>query len=275
MKIAIDLANGATYAIGKRIFSKITPYLFVIGDHPDGKNINLGVGSTHLESLIDLVKTHKIDIGFAFDGDGDRLMAVDQHGTIYDGDQLIYIIACYLKEKQLLKNNTVVLTKISNLGIIKALERAGIHTLQADVGDKYVLEALETNDLTLGGENSGHVINRYLLNTGDGVLNAVMITKILKTKRKTLSELTSDIHMYADRLVNLTNIDKSLVKNHLVTAAVEKVKSELGNEGTVLVRASGTEPLIRVSVQAPTLAIVNQAIETLVEAIREAEKSNQ
>ncbi len=273
LKIGLDLANGATYAIGKRIFQKITPYLEIIGDTPDGKNINLGVGSTHLEKLIDMVQSKKLDVGFAFDGDGDRLLAIDSNGSIIDGDKLIYIIANYLKDKNRLNDNTVVLTKMSNLGIIKALSRNGIQTIQTDVGDKYVLEALETNNYTLGGENSGHVINRYLLNTGDGVLNAVLLVKIMKETKKSLRELCGDVTLYPDKLVNLRDIDKSLIKEPSVIETVEKMKLALGEEGLVLVRASGTEPLIRISVQAKTNDMVDSTIETIVQAIKNAEQA--
>jgi phosphoglucosamine mutase len=271
LKIGLDLANGATYEIGKRVFQKITNDLFIIGDQPDGKNINLGVGSTHIEALIELVKSHKLDVDFAFDGDGDRLMAVGSEGDVFDGDKLIYVIANYLNQKNRLNNHTVVLTKMSNLGIIKALAKHGIVTVQTDVGDKYVLEALENNDYTLGGENSGHVINRYLLNTGDGVLNAVTLIKILNESDQTLKQLTADIHMYSDRLVNLKNIDKNLIKDPRVIKTVENVKHRLGDEGQVLLRASGTEPLIRVSVQAKTDDLVNLAIDEIVASIRFAE----
>jgi len=271
LKIGLDLANGATYEIGKRVFQKITNDLFIIGDQPDGKNINKGIGSTHIEALIELVKTNKLDVGFAFDGDGDRLIAVGSEGDVFDGDKLIYIIANYLNQKNRLNQNTVVLTKMSNLGIIKALAKQGIVTVQTDVGDKYVLEALETFDYTLGGENSGHVINRYLLNTGDGVLNAVTLVKILNESNQTLKQLTADIHMYSDRLVNLKNIDKNLIKDPMVLKTIETVKNRLGADGQVLVRASGTEPLIRVSVQAETDDLVNLAIDEIVASIRSAE----
>ncbi len=274
LKIGLDLANGATYAVGKRIFQKVTSSLSIIADQPDGKNINLGVGSTHLEAILSLVKEHRLDVGFAFDGDGDRLMAVDALGHVFDGDMLIYVIGKYLKSKNLLNENTVVLSKMCNLGIIKAFERAEISVLQTDVGDKYVLEALETKNLTLGGENSGHVINRYLLNTGDGVLNACMLVKIMTEQHASLSELTEDIQMYPDRLVNLKNIDKALVNEPTVIATVERVKNRFGRDGKVLVRASGTEPLIRVSVQAPTETQMNEAIDEIISSIRQAEKNN-
>lgn len=269
MKIGLDLANGSTYSVGKRIFKKITPNLKVIGDQPDGKNINLGVGSTHLEALTELVKREKLDVGFAFDGDGDRLLAVDYDGTVIDGDLLIYIIANYLKSKKLLQENTVVLTKMSNLGIIKALESQGIKTLQTDIGDKYVLEMLEQKQLTVGGENSGHIINRYLLNTGDGVLNSVLLVKIMKETKMHLNELAKGVELYPDKLVNLKNIDRAVLKDSKVIETVEAVKTELGSLGKVLVRASGTEPLIRVSIQAKTNEMVEAAIEKIVTIIKQ------
>lgn len=269
MKIGLDLANGSTFSVGKRIYQKITPNLKVIGDQPDGKNINLGVGSTHLEALIELVKSEKLDVGFAFDGDGDRLLAVDYDGSIIDGDLLIYIVANYLKSKKLLQKNTVVLTKMSNLGIIKALKDQGIDTLQTDIGDKYVLEMLEQKQLTVGGENSGHIINRNLLNTGDGVLNSVLLVKIMKETKMHLKDLAKGVELYPDKLVNLRDIDKAVLKDSKVIETVESVKSELGSFGKVLVRASGTEPLIRVSIQAKTNEMVEEAIDKIVTIIKQ------
>ncbi len=263
LKIGLDLANGATYSIGKRVFQKITPYLHVMGDEPDGKNINLGVGSTHLESLMDLVKREKLDVGFAFDGDGDRVLAVDSDGNVVDGDCLIYVIASYLKEKGKLNHQTVALTKMSNIGIIKALNAQGIEVIQTNVGDKYVLEALQAHHYVLGGESSGHIINRTLMDTGDGILNAVLLVKIMKETRQSLKQLTQAISLYPDKLVNLKNMDKSLLKDPLIIEAIESHQSSLGSEGKVLVRASGTEPLIRIQVQAQTMEKVDAIIEDI------------
>lgn len=273
LKIGLDLANGATYAIAQKIYKKIASNLYVIGNQPDGRNINFQVGSTHLEALTKLIKDEKLDIGFAFDGDGDRILAIDSDGSVIDGDVLIYIIANYLKSNNLLRDNTVVLTKMSNLGIIKSLEKRSIKTLQTDVGDKYVLEALENNDFTIGGENSGHIINRLLLNTGDGVLNSVFLLKILKETKLSLKDLSSEVKLYPDKLVNLKNIDKTVLKNPEVISLIEEVKSRLGSNGKVLVRASGTEPLIRVSVQAPTVEVVEEAVNQIVKVIQDKAKS--
>lgn len=269
LKIGLDLANGATYEIAKNIFSKIASCLETIGDNPDGKNINKNVGSTHLEALTNLVLSKNLDIGFAFDGDGDRLMVVGKDGKVYDGDLLLYVFATYLKEKNLLKENTLVLTKMSNLGIVKALKKKGIEVLLTDVGDKYVLEALETKGLSLGGENSGHIINLNLLNTGDGVLNAIFLIKILEESQKSIEELTAKVWMYPDRTYNLKNVDKSLAYDYAVLSKVEEYRDLLGNDGKILVRPSGTEPVIRITVSAPSQAEVDAIVEEIVKVIME------
>lgn len=266
--IALDLSHGADHEIGPKLFSRIARPLSLTGDAPDGKNINDGVGSTHIENLTRFVKDTRSDLGFAVDGDGDRLLAVDAEGRLYDGDFLLYVFACSLQEKGLLNHDTVVLTKMSNLGILKAFARKGIRVELADVGDKYVLEALETNDFTLGGENSGHLINRRILNTGDGLLNAAGLVRILAETGKTLRELTSDIVLYPDRLVNLRDVDKTLVNHPEVLALVDAWRKRLGDEGKILVRASGTEPLIRVSVSARTEAVLAECQDEIVALLR-------
>jgi phosphoglucosamine mutase len=258
LKIALDLANGATVKSAKYIFDKISRRCKYIGDKPDGININKGVGSTHLDHLIEEVTKGKFDVGFSFDGDGDRVLAIDKTGKIIDGDLMIYIIANYLFEKDLLKNNTVVLTKMSNIGIIQALEEKGIKVIQTNVGDKYVVEALHELDAILGGENSGHIINRNLFVSGDGVLNAAFMVKIMKEKNASLGELIQNLEIYPDSLVNLRNIDKTIIEDKEVIKLVKKFKKELGNKGKILVRASGTEPLIRVSVSAQTEDTMNR-----------------
>lgn len=263
LAIGLDLANGATCATAKQIFSAFSPSIFYIGDTPDGKNINQQVGSTHLDAIISLVRTNHLDLGFAFDGDGDRVLVVDANGTVYDGDYLIYILADYLKANRLLKHDTVVLTKMSNLGIIKALSELGIRTIQTDIGDKYVLEELQKNNYVLGGENSGHIINRTLLETGDGVLNAALILRILTVSGRSLAELTSRITMYPDQLLNLRGIPSALATHPDVQALVESIRVELGTDGKILVRASGTEPLIRIFVSASTKEIVENKVEEI------------
>ncbi|MFH0992890.1 MAG: phosphoglucosamine mutase, partial [bacterium] len=244
LKIALDFANGATFEIGHRLFADTGAQLCLTGGEPDGKNINLGVGSTHIEHLSAFVVDHGCDVGFAFDGDGDRLIAVGATGEVYDGDMLVYVIAIARKHRHLLKGDTVALTKMSNLGLVKALAQHDIRTLLTDVGDKYILEALEANDYMIGGENSGHIIDRTILNTGDGVLNALHVLKIMTETGQSLAGLTAGVHLYPDRLVNLKNIDKTLVNDPDVLAKTAEIASRLGSEGKILIRASGTEPLI-------------------------------
>jgi len=266
-KVILDLANGATVKSAKFIFDKITNRVEYIGDKPDGVNINKNVGSTHIDNLVEKVVKRKFDVGFSFDGDGDRVLAVDKTGAIIDGDLMIYIIASYLHESGLLKNNTVVLTKMSNLGIIEALEKKGINVIQTNVGDKYVVDAMHKLDAIVGGENSGHIINRNLFISGDGVLNAAYMIKIMEEKKSTLGELVGDLEMYPDSLVNLRNIDKSIIKDKELTTLVKTLKAKLGHNGKILVRASGTEPLIRISVSAKTEVRMNEISNTIIEKI--------
>lgn len=267
IRIGLDLAHGATTATAPVIFSDVASELFLIGNQPDGLNINEQVGSTHPEALQALVKKQQLAVGFAFDGDGDRVIACDENGVMYDGDMLLYIIACHLQNEGKLQQQTVVLTRMSNLGIIKALKKQGIHTLFTDVGDKYVLEALETNQFTLGGENSGHIINRRLLDTGDGVLNARQIVTIMANTGKTLSQLTEGVVFFPDKLYNLRGVDRTLAKHPDVIRKVQEIESRLKDDGKVLVRPSGTEPLIRIAVSAPTDQIVDQAIAEIIAVI--------
>jgi len=272
LRIGLDLANGATNATAKPIFSAISDHIFTIGDNPDGRNINSLVGSTSPLAIVNLVRKEGLDLGFAIDGDGDRVIMADGEGRIYDGDFMIYIIACYLKQNGLLKHDAIVLTKMSNLGIIKALNDMSIQVLQADIGDKYVFEEMDANDLVLGGENSGHIINRLLLDTGDGVLNAAMITMVISASGKAPSELVSNIQLFPDKLHNLRNYDKALVNHPEVVAKVRELRDQLGPQGKILVRASGTEPLIRISVSAPDMETVDDCIRQVAEVIDRASK---
>lgn len=265
--VGLDTANGATFETAPMIFEMMTSSQMVISNHPDGKNINHGCGSTHLEAIIDLVKTNHLDYGFAFDGDGDRLLVVDKDLHVYDGDMMIYVMALYLDKQNKLNDRKVVLTKMSNLGIIRALENQGIDVIQTNVGDKYVLEALEGNDYTIGGENSGHIINRSLLSTGDGVLNACYLLHLLHQTELSLAQITKSVVMYPDRLTNLYHVKKDLVNHPEVVNLVQKIKEELGKDGKVLVRASGTEPLIRVSVSAKTETLVESHTQAICDLI--------
>jgi len=269
LKIVIDSANGATFQTAKLIFSQLTDHLTVIGDQPNGQNINLGVGSTHLELLRETVLKTASDLGFAFDGDGDRVMAIDHLGNIIDGDLLIYVCALRLKSLGKLPGNRVVLTKMSNLGILQALQKEGIDVLLTDVGDKYVVDAMDHEGLFLGGENSGHIINKTLLETGDGVLNAAFVLNILHEEGKSLAELVKDVTLFPDKLHNLKNIDCELAKHPRVVQLVAEVSELLGANGKVLVRASGTEPLIRISVSASTEELVDTYIRKFIELFDE------
>ncbi len=252
LKIGFDSANGANYLISLGIIRELCQEYYQIGNEPDGKNINEGVGSTHLESIISLVKEKKLDIGLSFDGDGDRVLVIDRDLEIIDGDKIIYIIANYLKELGLLKKNTVVLTKMSNLGIIKAFERKGITVVLTDVGDKYVLEEMNENGYSIGGENSGHIILRDFLNTGDGLLVGAYLTKILSDTGKTLKDLTNEINMWPQEMFNIRTFNKEILEDERVITVVREVKNILGDNGKVLVRASGTEPLVRVTLSCET-----------------------
>ena len=267
LKVGIDSANGANYLISLGIMQELVDDLHQIGQHPDGKNINEGLGSTHLESIQALVKEHSLDIGFSFDGDGDRVLIVDKDLEIIDGDQIIYIIACYLKELGLLKKDTVVLTKMSNLGIIKAFEKQGINVVLTDVGDKYVLEEINKHGYSIGGENSGHIILRDFINTGDGLLVALYILKILTDTEKTLKELIKDINMWPQQLVNIRTFNKEILQDPRVVNVINSVTEALGSDGKVLVRASGTEPLVRVTLSCETEAELNEKMTLIVDMI--------
>lgn len=267
LNIALDLANGATLKSAKKTLPSFVNSITYIGDNPDGQNINKNCGSTHLESLKNLVLERKLDLGIAFDGDGDRILVIDDEGDTIDGDFLIYLFAKYLKDQQQLNNNVVVLSKMSNLGIIRALEQLDINVIQTEVGDKYIFRALYEENGTLGGENSGHIINRAILESGDGVLNAWYLIKILNFYQKPLSVFKKEVKYYPDKLVNIKDIDKTIAKNQEVINLVNFYREELGNDGKVLVRASGTEPLIRVSVSAKTIELVEKIVDDLVNKI--------
>ena len=260
-RVAFDFANGATSYLGPRLFESIFEHVEFIGIEPNGFNINKNVGSTHLEAIRKVILEKQLDFGFAFDGDGDRLLMVNSLGQEINGDNLIYIIANYLHQHHLLYQDTVVCTKMSNLGMIAALKERGIATIQTDVGDKYVIDTMDQFGYQLGGENSGHVINRQLINTGDGMLNAAYIMMILAQSKQTIDELSKGIHWYPDRLVNLKNMNRELVKHPEIVALVKQIEEELGQDGKILVRASGTEPLIRISCSARSNELVDHYIQ--------------
>lgn len=268
LRVGFDSANGANYLISYGILREMCPTHFRIGYEPDGKNINKGVGSTHLEAITKLVKDNNLDIGLSFDGDGDRVLVVDKDLDVIDGDLIIYIIANYLKDNGLLKKDTVVLTSMSNLGIIKAFEKKGIKVVLTGVGDKYVLEELNKNGYSIGGENSGHVILRDYINTGDGLLVGAYLLNILEVTGKTLKELTSDINMCPQTMESIRFFNKEVLNDKRVIDTIEEVKAILGSDGKVLVRASGTEPLIRVTISCELKSDVDKYVKLIVDVIK-------
>ncbi|MGE4572496.1 MAG: phosphoglucosamine mutase, partial [Candidatus Izemoplasmatales bacterium] len=272
LKIALDLANGAATTTAEKIFSKLSKNICVIANEPDGYNINKDCGSTHLGQLQDLVIKEECDLGIAFDGDADRLMVVDHQGQVCDGDFLIYLFASYLKAHKQLKNKFVALSKMCNIGIIKALNEKDIEVIQTDVGDKYITQAIEEHDGVLGGENSGHIINKLLFETGDGVLNAAFLIKVLQYYKLPLALLKEQVQYYPDKLINLKNIDKTLASHPQVVDIVNKHLCKLAGDGKILVRPSGTEPLIRISASAPSELQVDLIIEEIKSKIEDLAK---
>ena len=271
MKVVLDTANGAAATSARQIFADLGADLTVMAENPDGLNINEGVGSTHPEKLQELVKETGSQIGLAFDGDSDRLIAVDENGDLVDGDRIMYIIGKYLADRGLLAKNTIVTTVMSNLGFHKALDREGIEKAVTAVGDRYVVEEMRKEGYNIGGEQSGHVILMDYNTTGDGQLTAVQLTKIMKETGKTLSELAAEVTIYPQKLVNIrvenSMKDKSM-KVPAIAAIIEKMEAEMAGNGRILVRPSGTEPLLRVMAEAPTDAEVDYYVDTIADVVR-------
>ncbi|MGO2243974.1 MAG: phosphoglucosamine mutase [Pseudolactococcus laudensis] len=271
-KITLDTANGATYTSARTVFSDLSADLNVIGETPDGLNINLGVGSTHPENLAKAVVENGSDLGLAFDGDGDRLIAVDETGAIVDGDKIMFIVAKHLHEKGLLAQDTVVTTVMSNLGFHKALEAAGINSLITAVGDRYVVEEMKKNGHNFGGEQSGHII--YLDNntTGDGQASAILLVKVMRETGKKLSELAAQVTIYPQKLVNV-RVENSMKSKAMevpeIANIIAKMEEKMAGNGRILVRPSGTEPLLRVMAEAPTDKEVDEYVDTIVAVVRE------
>lgn len=269
MKIALDCAHGATSSLATYLFADLEADVITMGASPNGLNINEGVGSTHPEALAAFVKEKGADVGLAFDGDGDRLIAVDEHGNVVDGDQIMYICAKYLKETGRLKQQTVVSTVMSNLGFYKALEAQGISSVQTAVGDRYVVEEMKKNGYNLGGEQSGHIIFLDYNTTGDGMLTALQLVNIMKVKGKPLSELAGEMKKYPQLLVNVRVTDKEKAMEHeQVKKVIAEVEAEMNGNGRVLVRPSGTEPLVRVMAEAPTEEACRTYVERIADVIR-------
>lgn len=269
LHIALDCAHGATSSLATHLFADLDADVSTIGASPNGLNINDGVGSTHPETLAEFVKEKEADIGLAFDGDGDRLIAIDENGKIVDGDQIMFICAKYLKEQGMLNGDTVVSTVMSNLGFYKALEANGLKSVQTAVGDRYVVEAMKKNNYNLGGEQSGHIIFLDYNTTGDGLLTAIQLVNIMKTKGKKLSELASEMKKFPQLLINVKVQDKQAVmENEKVKAVIEEVEKEMNGNGRILVRPSGTEPLVRVMAEAPTGDECQRYVKKIVEVIK-------
>lgn len=271
MKVALDAAHGAAHASARSIFLDLGAEIAVIGDQPDGLNINAGVGSTHPEQLQALVKETGSAIGLAFDGDSDRLIAVDEQGEIVDGDKIMYIVGKYLADKGLLAKNTIVTTVMSNLGFHKALEREGIDKSVTAVGDRYVVEEMRSGGYNLGGEQSGHVIIMDYNTTGDGQLTGIQLTKIMAETGKSLSELASEVVIFPQKLVNI-RVENSMKDKAMevpaIAAVIEKMEAEMAGNGRILVRPSGTEPLLRVMAEAPTDELVDYYVDTIADVVR-------
>lgn len=272
-KVGYDSANGANHIISKSILNQYLIDPIQINGDPNGLNINLNCGSTHLSAIKELVKNNSLDLGFSYDGDGDRLMVIDDKLNEYDGDLLIYIMGSYLKKKGLLRHNKVVLTKMSNPGILKALADQKIDYLLTDVGDKYVYQAIEEHNLSIGGESSGHLIIPDLLHTGDGLLASMFLLKILHETKQTLKELMAPVTLYPLKLTNLKGISKSVLQEPSVINAINHAKMELGEHALVLVRASGTESLIRITLSHKDLNQVNEWTDKLISIIQEEGKT--
>ena len=241
----------------------------MINNHPDGTNINTNCGSTHIEVLQEYVKEKGLDVGFAFDGDADRCLAVDNEGNVVDGDLILYVCGCYLKERGELNNNTIVTTVMSNLGLYKALDKKGISYEKTAVGDKYVYENMMKNDHVIGGEQSGHIIFSKYAATGDGVLTALMIMEVILNKKKPLSELLKEVTIFPQLLENVRVTDKNAAMNdEEVLAEAKKVEEELGDDGRILLRQSGTEPLVRVMVEAETDELCQKYVKQVADVVK-------
>ena len=268
-RVGLDCANGSAWMIAKSVFDALGAKTYVINAEPNGININMNAGSTHIEVLQKYVLENELDVGFAFDGDADRCIAVDEKGRIVDGDLILYIYSRYLKERNQLRNNTVVTTVMSNFGLYKALDRIGIKYEKTKVGDKYVYENMNENGHRIGGEQSGHIIFSQFANTGDGILTALKIMEVMLESKQPLSRLTEPVKIYPQVLKNIRVTSKPEAQNDSdVQAQVSKVEELLGDTGRILVRESGTEPVIRVMVEAETKDQCEKYVDSVIDMIR-------
>lgn len=270
MRVGLDPANGAAFTIAKPVYDALGADTFVINDEPNGFNINNNAGSTHIGVLRDFVVKNKLDIGFAYDGDADRCIAVDSEGNIVDGDAILYVLANYMKKEGGLDSNKVVTTVMSNIGLYKAFDNLGIGYEKTDVGDKYVHQRMYEKDIELGGEQSGHIILKKFANTGDGILTSLKIMEAVIESKSDLKTLTRDLKIYPQVLINVRVKDKDTVlDNEGVASIIEKITADLADSGRVLVRKSGTEPLVRVMVEAETEEVAHKAADAIVKAIKD------
>lgn len=268
-KVGLDLSNGSASSVAKGVFDALGAKTYIINSDPDGININRDCGSTHIEHLQKFVVENNLDVGFAYDGDADRCLAVDEKGNIIDGDLIMYLCGVYMKNRGELANNTIVTTIMSNLGLYKALDRQGINYEKTAVGDKYVFENMMTNGHSLGGEQSGHIIFSKHATTGDGVLTSLKLMEVMIESKATLSELLKEITIFPQLLVNVTvNNKKDAREDKEVVEVVAQIEKELGNDGRILVRESGTEPVVRVMVEAETEEICKTLVDRVVQVMK-------
>ncbi len=269
-RIGLDLANGSATTVAKGVFDALGAKTYVINGEPNGTNINLKCGSTHMESLKNFVMENNLDVGFAYDGDADRCLAVDDMGNIIDGDLIMYLCGVYMKDRGDLANNTIVTTVMSNLGLYKALDRKDIRYEKTSVGDKYVYENMLANGHSIGGEQSGHIIFNKHATTGDGILTSLKLMEVMLESKSKLSELHKDVTLFPQLMKNVKVSDKAAVmKDGAITAIVSQIERELGTEGRILVRESGTEPVVRVMVEAETNESCEICIDRVIRVMRE------
>ena len=269
MKVGLDCANGSSSAIAKSVFDALGAKTYVINNDPNGVNINTSCGSTHIEVLQQYVRENQLDVGFAYDGDADRCIAVDENGNVVDGDRILYICGKYMMERGALRDNTIVTTVMSNLGLYKACDKIGIKYEKTAVGDKYVYENMIQNGFQLGGEQSGHIIFSKHATTGDGILTSLKIMEVMLEKKVSLGVLASEVQIYPQLLKNLRVGDMDATLNHpKVQDAIRNVEERLGENGRILVRKSGTEPLLRVMVEALTDGLCEEYVLHVINAMK-------
>lgn len=269
IRVGLDASNGSAWTLAKAVFDALGAKTYVINAAPDGTNINANCGSTHIEGLQDLVRREHLDVGFAFDGDADRCLCVDEKGEVITGDHILYIYGCYMKDRDKLVGNKVVTTVMSNFGLYKAFDAVGIEYEKTKVGDKYVCECMSENGYRIGGEQSGHIIFSKYATTGDGIITALKMMEVMLAKKKTLSELAAPLVIYPQVLKNIRVTDKTQAQDDAdVKAAVEAVANALGTDGRILVRESGTEPVVRVMVEAGSTEECEKYVDQVIDVIK-------